>query len=130
MQGNLIGGQMEMSLCKKMVRVHADVSSKSPKENPIYETVQEFNILRSLQIVVHSLCGDLATQSISKRYDVLFCGSDYALTKKLPRGVGLKLLWNCLSGRLVFAARSTSSAILSAFLLFGSFVEIRRCLPF
>jgi hypothetical protein len=30
--------------------------------------------------------------------------------------------WTCLSVRLVFAARSNSSAILSAFLLFVSFV--------
>jgi hypothetical protein len=37
-----------------------------------------------------------------------------------------KTFWTCLSVRLVFAARSNSSAILSAFLLFVSFVEIRR----
>jgi hypothetical protein len=41
-----------------------------------------------------------------------------------------KTFWTCLSVRFVFVARSNSSAILSAFLLFVSFVEIRRCLPF
>src|SRR6516162_2135280 len=41
-----------------------------------------------------------------------------------------KTFWTCLSVRFVFAAFSNSSAILSAFLLFVSFVEIRRCLPF
>jgi hypothetical protein len=41
-----------------------------------------------------------------------------------------KTFWTCLSVRLVFVARSNSSAILSAFLLSVSFVEIRRCLPF
>src|SRR5262244_4119052 len=41
-----------------------------------------------------------------------------------------KAFWTRLSVRFVFTALSNSSAILSAFLLFVYFVEIRRRLPF